>query len=250
VRRTFARSGRVTGTAPMRPARRTAVFLAAGTAGLALAASLSGCGAGQISETSLVQSAVQGYSVNVGDLQIRDALLEFPTAGEAWPAGSDIPLVVRIINSGTSADQLVGASSDAGPVELRASGASASPPVSASPSTSPSASTSPSPSTSPSSSITPTPTGSTSPSPAASPTPTGPQFPLTLAPNGILTLDDSGTQLVLTGTKERLDASALVTVTLRFRTAGSVELKVPIAPPATPLPRTSQTHEEGENEGA
>jgi len=79
------------------------VAAAAGAATL-----LAGCGAGQVAETARKRPSVPGVNVDVGDIAIRNAVVEPPPSGE-WKVGSDVPLDIRLTNLGRQADMLVGA---------------------------------------------------------------------------------------------------------------------------------------------
>jgi len=72
----------------------------------ALGLLLAGCGAGQNAETANVVPAIPGVDATAGPVQLLDLLIPFKADG--YPAGSDAPLVVRMVST---AD---------GPVELTA----------------------------------------------------------------------------------------------------------------------------------
>lgn len=92
--------------------RRTAIRLAAVAVGVGVAVALAGCGTGQVSQTAQQQSVVNGASADVGDIAIRDAQLSGPrNAGYYYSYGSDAPLVLSIINSGSQDDRLVSVTS-------------------------------------------------------------------------------------------------------------------------------------------
>ncbi|SHN00467.1 copper chaperone PCu(A)C [Cryptosporangium aurantiacum] len=256
---------------PKRRGRRAATLI---TLGLVGAFALTGCSAGQVAETALKVPSIPGVDAHAGDIAIRNALVAFPSQGYDWAAGSDVPLSLRLINNGETADRLVSASSDlASSVELQvvpegaqATEAPHSPSAPVSETVSPSAGGTPSPGEeTPSGAVvtgTPSPTlsgGVPSPAPSRgtapaveSPIPTaspGPTLPLELPAQRLVALEAGGPQLVLTSIKEELDAAAVVTVTLNFERAGTIVLQLPFAPPASPLPRESVTHagDEGEH---
>jgi copper(I)-binding protein len=201
---------------------------------------LAACSAGQITQTAVKVPSVPGVNARAGDIAIRNAMVTFPPTG-TWPIGSSVPLTMRLANTGTAPDMLTGASSPAAEgVDLVAGSSlptgTASPGVSGSPTETPSATPSPTPTPSGS----PTPTGSPTTTPSGSPTPSGapPQAPV-INPGSLLILDSSGEQqLVLVKIKEAIVPGEVVELTLTFRRAGKVTLKLPVAPPATPLPRT------------
>jgi copper(I)-binding protein len=97
-----------------RPRAIRAVALAAGVAFLGGVLALTGCSAGQITQTSSQVAGVNGVSARVGSIVVRDAQIEFagaPGDGSAYPRGSDAPLKMAIINEGNATDRLVSASS-------------------------------------------------------------------------------------------------------------------------------------------
>ncbi len=226
--------------------RRVALLAAAGVGAAAL---LAGCSAGQITQTAAKGPSIEGVDANVGPIQIRNAIVERPPTGDVWPAGSDVPVRVRIVNEGRTPDTLVAAASPvASAVDLVDLDATPSPSASASasgsPAGSPASPSAPAPSASvpgsPAASGSPTPEGSGSPSasPAAS------SEPLPLPPGVLVILDTGSAQLVLKDVTTALGAGTLVPVALRFALAGDVVLRLPIEPPAEPKPRTSLTHAE------
>jgi copper(I)-binding protein len=82
--------------------------------GLGLAAVLTGCGAGQISQTATQVSSVNGASGSVGPIAIRDTQLAAPgNAQQTYPPGSSARLIVTIVNTGLAADTLVKVTSPA-----------------------------------------------------------------------------------------------------------------------------------------
>jgi len=83
---------------------RTTVGLAATL--LLTAPLLGACGAGRSAVTSHERAAIDGAQVDAGDLQLRNVHLEAPT-GPEWPAGSNVPLALYVVNRGAEADQLL-----------------------------------------------------------------------------------------------------------------------------------------------
>jgi copper(I)-binding protein len=254
-------------TGSVRPlARRHAALLVAAAAGAAIL--LAGCGAGQVAETARKRPSVPGVNVNVGDIAIRNALVEPPPSGE-WKVGSDVPLDMRLTNLGREADTLVGAEvlpEDDGKevaekVELRvggeaptgAPGATPAPLVCITPepvdvtTASPGATgpASPPVTASPPGTVTPSATG-TSPSAPIAPLP---EQRIEIQPGCLVILDSTTQQLVLVKVKKELIPGDVVKVTLGFERAGSVTLDLPVAPPPSPLPRESPVTEDGEEEG-
>ncbi|MFI8569507.1 hypothetical protein ACIGGF_23400 [Rhodococcus sp. NPDC078407] len=95
---------------PLGRHRRVATSLAL-LAGGALA--LTACGAGQISQTATQVAAVNGNSVDVGDIQLRNVHVVYPTSEEySIEPGGTVELGFTAINSSSSvADELTGISS-------------------------------------------------------------------------------------------------------------------------------------------
>ncbi|WP_226352116.1 copper chaperone PCu(A)C [Pseudonocardia sp. ICBG601] len=91
----------------------------AGVAGAAALTGLllSGCGTGQISQTSRQVAAVNGANVTVGSVDLRDVQIAYPTT----PAGPDAlyrqggaaPLVATLVNTAPVADRLLSVTSPA-----------------------------------------------------------------------------------------------------------------------------------------
>ena len=78
---------------------------------------LSGCGAGQIAQTSGQVSATNGLNTSVGQVDLRDMQIAYPAA-PAGPAalyarGTAAPVRATVINTGPVADRLVSVSSPA-----------------------------------------------------------------------------------------------------------------------------------------
>jgi len=82
-----------------------------GALALAAAAALTGCSAGQVSQTAQQVSTVNGASANVGDLALRDIRIVYPSGG-TYAAGSTAELVLVVTNQGLTEDTLVGVTGD------------------------------------------------------------------------------------------------------------------------------------------
>ena len=83
-----------------------------------LAALLVGCSSGQVTQTDSMEPAVNGNRGDVGDIALRDVVIAYPESGE-YSAGDDAPLVLTIVNTGGTEDELVEVTSPAaGEVEL------------------------------------------------------------------------------------------------------------------------------------
>ncbi|MFI5780043.1 hypothetical protein [Nocardia sp. NPDC051570] len=99
-------------------ARRHVVTVAALAAGAVLA--LSGCGAGQISQTAHQVAAVNGNSANVGKVALRNVRLLLPPSEEYNNAkGGKAVLAFSAINGGAAeSDELTSITSDLGTVKI------------------------------------------------------------------------------------------------------------------------------------
>lgn len=85
-------------------------------AGLALVAAMtlavSGCAAGQYSQTAQQVAAIDGANATVGTIAVLDVRLA-PTEREYYPAGSSARVLLYISNDGLTADSLEGVSTSA-----------------------------------------------------------------------------------------------------------------------------------------
>jgi copper(I)-binding protein len=99
--------------------------LFAASAGLAACGLiLTGCGAGQISQTADQESAVNGMSAGVQNIVLRNVHLQAVQSGDFLQPGKTIPLVfVAANNSPDVNDKLVGITSDVGTVAMSGDGA-------------------------------------------------------------------------------------------------------------------------------
>lgn len=88
-------------------------MIGAGIAAVSLL--VAGCGAGQITQTDTQVAAVNGGSADVGSISVRDAELAFPSNVEpaAHLEGSDVDVIMSIVNSGEQTDTLQSVTSDA-----------------------------------------------------------------------------------------------------------------------------------------
>lgn len=71
-----------------------------------LLVALAACSAGQVTQTAGQTSSVTGSSAEVGDLQLRDIELGYPTGGR-YEEGDSAPLLLAIANRGQAADTLI-----------------------------------------------------------------------------------------------------------------------------------------------
>jgi hypothetical protein len=79
------------------------------------ALSLSGCAAGQVTQTDAQVAAVNGANGDIGPIALRDVVLAYPGGEDVfgYAAGDEAPLLVTIVNSGTQTDELVAVSTPA-----------------------------------------------------------------------------------------------------------------------------------------
>jgi copper(I)-binding protein len=213
--------------------------------GLGAAMVITGCGAGQVTQTASEQPAVNGAYAQVGKIVVRDAeVANRETCDQAYTPGSQVPLEMTIVNNAAQDDELVSAGSDltggaviggskvvpsVGSLVVAAPNASA---AEAQQSGQPTGA----PTSAPSSS-------SSRPSaPGASSTPAGPG-----ATGGKAAPTIGRGTIVLQGLKGVLWPGQNLTATLTFRNAGVVTVQLPIAPPSHPL-RCGTVHtEQGEH---
>ncbi|MFX0580030.1 hypothetical protein [Nocardia nepalensis] len=102
-------------------ARRRMVSVAALAAGAALV--LSGCGAGQISQTATQVAAVNGNHADIDRISLRNVHIVFPAAGSEYTnaKGGKAIIALSVINNGeTVTDELTSITTDLGPVKITA----------------------------------------------------------------------------------------------------------------------------------
>jgi copper(I)-binding protein len=203
--------------------RPTRAFLVVGA--LIGAVALTGCGAGQVTQTSDQVAAVEGANANAGQIAVRNATIEFdaPAHGDAvYPAGADAPLAMSIVNSGADVDRLVAASSPVassvqisgvlripGGQVLTVEGAPA--PVEAPAPTDPAA--------------------PETPAPGEAPADAQPATPAPTTAAGGEAGQSSVANIVLTGLREDIQAGRTYPLVLTFERAGTVQIEVPVANP-------------------
>lgn len=83
------------------------------------AVALTGCGAGQISQTATQEPAVNGSSTNIGEIALRDVRIQADQTGDAVQPGKSVDLVLVATNqSANTQDRLLSVSSDIGSVAV------------------------------------------------------------------------------------------------------------------------------------
>jgi copper(I)-binding protein len=103
--------------------RRTFVTASLAVSGLALSLVLSGCGAGQISQTATQEPAVNGTSGNAGPIALRNVHLRAPQTTDYIKPGTEAELLFTASNTSPDVnDKLVSITSDVGSVKLSGKG--------------------------------------------------------------------------------------------------------------------------------
>jgi copper(I)-binding protein len=101
-------TGSVSGTARTGAARRRRLVVGV-PVGIALGALLlTGCGAGQITQTDTQVAAVNGASGDAGPIAVRNVELQYPGGTGAYAPGSNASVTLTIVNTGVQADTLTG----------------------------------------------------------------------------------------------------------------------------------------------
>jgi copper(I)-binding protein len=87
--------------------------------GLAAAVALTGCGAGQISQTATQEPAVNGTSANIGDIALRNIHMRATLTTDYIQPGQEVELLILAANNSPDVDdKLVSITSDVGTVSL------------------------------------------------------------------------------------------------------------------------------------
>ena len=220
-----------------RPGRIAAAIALA--AGLGTTLALTGCSAGQITQTGNQVPAVPGVNAQAGNVALRNLVIAYD-GPEGYPAGGDAPLVVRLFNTGTTTVTLVGVTAErATSVTLVGT------PVVVT-------TTQPPPPPTETAAATAAPTGSPEVTATASPEPT-PTIPPTTQPPGVpvsvaippgsfvLLVPGQGDAgfLRLNGLTQAIAPGESVRVTFSFSDGTSTTLDVPLAPPLGTVPRAT-----------
>ncbi|MBW0015781.1 hypothetical protein [Mycobacterium sp.] len=107
------------------PVRGSAPTVRVALAGLValVAALLSGCGAGQLSQMATQEPAVNGNLVTINNVAVRDIRMQAVQTGDFIQPGRSVDLVAVAINqSPDTPDRLVGITSDIGTVTVEGDG--------------------------------------------------------------------------------------------------------------------------------
>lgn len=99
--------------------RSSALTVALAACGLTAAATLSGCSAGQVSQTAAQQAAVNGTAATAGNITLRNVHLRAQLTSDYVQPGSEVELLFVASNeSPDSADKLTSITSEVGTVSL------------------------------------------------------------------------------------------------------------------------------------
>ena len=99
--------------------RTSAVAAGLAACGLAATVALSGCSAGQVSQMATQEPAVNGTSVNVGPISLRNVHLRAAQSTDYVQPGRDVELLFVAVSSSPDVnDKLVSITSDVGKVTL------------------------------------------------------------------------------------------------------------------------------------
>ncbi|MEH0969762.1 hypothetical protein V6U77_01285 [Micromonospora sp. CPCC 205546] len=246
-------------TRSIRGSRRAALLLSGMAAATGLL--LSGCGAGQVSETANKEPSVQGVNLSArnGEYAVRGLLVDFPGT-EGYKAGANAVLNAVIYNDSRNPVTVTVTTDSAREVVITGAGATASPSASPSDSPSPSAPESPSQPASPGATESP----SQPASPGATESPSAPESPaapageparIEIPPLSYVQLNTEADRVLqLIGLNESLRSGQNVFVTFDFGNGVTVTGPAPVAVPLTPAAPPSPIIEreggyEGQEEG-
>ncbi|MCW3841653.1 hypothetical protein ONA70_16250 [Micromonospora yasonensis] len=241
-------------TRSIRGSRRAALLLAGTAAATSLL--LSGCGAGQIAETSVKIPSVQGVNVQTADnlYKVRGLYVQYP-GGKGYQAGANAPINVLLYNDSKSPVTVTVSTDSAREILLSGTAQSGGPSVAPTGSPTEPATASPTasnPSASPSQSL------GTSESPSASPSaspsesaPAGGPARIEIPANGYVQLNSTNGQfLQLVGLNDKLLTGQVVNLTFDFGNGKVVKTAAPVGVPLTPAPAPSQVVHPREEAGA
>jgi hypothetical protein len=102
-----------------RSSRRSARAAALAAAAVIGAATITGCSAGQLSQTAMQQSAVDGNAAAVKNVALRNVHIQALQTGDYLRPGATVDLVLVAVNQSPDvADKLVGVTTDIGKVTV------------------------------------------------------------------------------------------------------------------------------------
>ncbi|MDQ4038911.1 MAG: hypothetical protein M3313_11335 [Actinomycetota bacterium] len=182
-----------------------------GSLALATIAALTGCSAGQVTQTSSQVATIQGAQADVGDLGLRDIRILYPSGG-TYAEGSTAELALVVTNQGLSEDTLIEVTGEFFESAILPSD-------------------DPTPSSTTASTATPTATPS-----GEEPAQAGDAAPVPA--QGILQFGTSETPTIqLTDLTEEISVAEILTITFVFEQAGEVTVEVPVANPTREIDR-------------
>jgi hypothetical protein len=222
----------------------------------------SACAAGQYAQSATNQETIDGTSAKIGMMTLGGLAIQTPQNGVSYPAGSDVPLKIVVVNSGQRTDTLTsitsssitgwGAYSSAAAAAAAQATTSSSVPVSSTVPSSTAGSSSVAPGGG-STSVAPSDTGSPSTPPATTSAPSLPAPKTSISVGGhsrasFGTPDVKG-ELLLRGIKSALHPGMAIELTFTFQQAGTVSVQVPVqlskSPQTSIIPGPSATGQEG-----
>ncbi len=102
-----------------RSSRRSANLAVLASGALISAVAISGCGAGQIAQTAMQQSAVDGNQATVKNVALRDVHISAKQTGDFLRPGTTVDLVLVAVNQSPDiTDKLLGITTDIGKVTV------------------------------------------------------------------------------------------------------------------------------------
>ena len=102
-----------------RASRRSARVAALAAGGLICAVALAGCSAGQVSQTAVQQSAVDGNQAVINNVALRNVRIQALQTGDFLRPGATLDLVLVVVNQSPDVtDKLVGITTDIGKVTV------------------------------------------------------------------------------------------------------------------------------------
>ena len=102
-----------------RASRRSARVAALAAGGLIGAVALAGCSAGQVSQTAMQQSAVDGNQAVINNVALRNVRIQALQTGDFLRPGATVDLVLVVVNQSPDVtDKLVGITTDIGKVTV------------------------------------------------------------------------------------------------------------------------------------
>jgi copper(I)-binding protein len=200
--------------------------LRAATVGVLLFSPLAitACSAGQVNQTSTQLRDKVGPMAQVGDLELREVQLAYPSDG-SYTAGDDAQLQMSIINNGSEDDALTGISGT-GFARVRVTGSESGTVVPASPSG-----------------------AATTTSAATASSSGGRELDIAIPADSSIFLGENAPTVTLVALGQDLTAAQTIDLTFTFERAGEVTMAVPVAVPSENVPQTSSFNFEHENEG-